>query len=77
MHRDHQADYSDYRLTAENITRSATRLSETFLLLVDEVESALYPPAVLAPMGLSADCLGDVQRQSALVKAGRVIHANI
>ncbi|MCY4306180.1 MAG: nucleotidyltransferase domain-containing protein [Aestuariivita sp.] len=76
-HRDHQAGYGDYRLTAEDITRSATRLSTTFLLLVDEVESALHPQAVLTTMGLSAECLGNGQHQSALAKAGRAIHATI
>ncbi|MCY4304124.1 MAG: nucleotidyltransferase domain-containing protein [Aestuariivita sp.] len=63
-HRDHQADYGDYRPTVEDITRSATRVSETFLLLVDEVESALHPHDVPATMGLSVKCLGDDPHQA-------------
>ena len=62
--RDHQAGYGDYRLTKEDITRSAKRLSQTFILLVDEVESALYSYDVLATMGLSAACLGDDSHQA-------------
>ncbi|MCY4287244.1 MAG: nucleotidyltransferase domain-containing protein [Aestuariivita sp.] len=62
-HRDHQAGYGDYQLTAKDITRAAARLSETFRLLVDEVESALHPKAVQSTMGLSNDCLGDDSHQ--------------
>ncbi|MCY4150865.1 MAG: hypothetical protein OXE94_01340 [Aestuariivita sp.] len=51
-------------------------MSKTFLLLVDELESALHPQAVLATMGLFAECLGDDRHLSALAKAGRAIHAN-
>ncbi len=75
--RDHQAGYGDYRLTAEDITHAAARLSKTFRLLVDEVESALYPHDAPATMGLGTACLGDDPHQFALAKAGRAIHANI
>ena len=76
-HRDHQAGYGDYRLTAEDITRSANRLSTALRLLVDEVESAIYPHDAPATMGLFAECLGDDRHLSALAKAGRAIHTTI
>ncbi|MCY4203418.1 MAG: nucleotidyltransferase domain-containing protein [Aestuariivita sp.] len=63
-HRDHQAGYGDFRLAAEDITRSANRLSAALRLLVDEVESALQPQAVQSTMGLSNDCLGDDSHQA-------------
>ncbi|MCY4303430.1 MAG: nucleotidyltransferase domain-containing protein [Aestuariivita sp.] len=73
-HRDHQAGYGEFELTLEDITCSATRVSKTFLLLVDEVESALYPHDVLAPMGLSAACLGDDPYQALMrANAGDVL----
>ncbi len=76
-HCDHQAGYGDYQLTAEDITRAATRLSGTFRLLVDEVESALHPHDAPAAMGLFDACLGDDRHQFALAKAGRAIHTTI
>jgi len=76
-HRDHQAGYGDFRLTADDITRAATRLSETFRLLVDEVESALHPHDAPATMGLFNACLGDDSHQTSLEKTGRSILTNI
>ncbi|MCY4306080.1 MAG: nucleotidyltransferase domain-containing protein, partial [Aestuariivita sp.] len=73
-HRDHQAGYGEFELSTEDITRSATRVSKTFLLLVDEVESALYPRDVLSAMGVSASFTGDDKYQFALAKAaGRIL----
>ena len=73
-HRDHQAGYGEFELSTENITRSVTRVSKTFLLLVDEVESALYPRDVPATMGVSASFIGDDSYQFALAKAaGRIL----
>ena len=74
---DHQAGYQKIPLTAEKIRHATTRLSQTFLLPVDEAESALHPHDVPATMGLSVACLGDAFHQASLAKEGRTIHANI
>ncbi len=75
-HCDHQAGYGDYQLTAEDITRAATRLSGTFRLLVDEVESALHPHDAPAAMGLFDACLGDDSHQEILRAHGQDVLVN-
>ncbi|MCY4306079.1 MAG: hypothetical protein OXC62_15085 [Aestuariivita sp.] len=63
-HRDHQVGYGEFELSTEDIMRSATRVSKTFLLLVDEVESVLYPRDVSSAMGVSATIIGDDSYQA-------------
>ncbi|MCY4306427.1 MAG: nucleotidyltransferase domain-containing protein [Aestuariivita sp.] len=67
--KDHQAGYfQTYILTEEDIRRAADRLSKTFILLIDEVESALHPHIDREAIGLSESRLGDERHQDLLKK---------
>ena len=63
---DHQAGYTTFLITDDDLNRAVHRLSHTVILFLDELESALHPHHAPHRMGLSASCLGDSQHQHIL-----------
>ncbi|MCY4301875.1 MAG: HEPN domain-containing protein [Aestuariivita sp.] len=64
-HEDHQVGYLNLAFDDESLKRASQRLSRTFILLLDEIESVIDPHNTEIELNrtVSEDCIGDTTHQ--------------